>query len=712
MGRVPGTTNTEQVRVLIVEDDEDDFILTRDLLLEQDRTRFAVEWASDTKAALGLIRERRHDIYLIDHRLGELTGLDLVRRAFDDGAQHAPVIVLTGYDDFEVDVEASMLGVTDFLIKGRLDSALLERSIRYAIRHEAMLSELRTAQDRYALAVKGANDGIWDWDLLKQEVYFGPRWKAILGYGDEEIGTTPEEWFDRVRPDDLGHLRASLDAHLGGQTPHFESEHRIRHADGSYRWVLSRGVAVRDAEDRATRLAGSMSDITARKGAEQRLRHDALHDSLTGLPNRTLFLDHLELSLSRAKRDPGYRCGVLFLDVNRFKLVNDGFSHAVGDQLLIALGERLKAELRPGDTIARFGGDEFTVLLHDIRSADDAVEVAERLQRVVAEPFMTEGRNLILGVSIGVAVSDPACDAAELIRDADIAMYEAKREQDAATAIFNSSMRNRMIGELQLETELRDVIEQKRLRVFYQPIVELESAAIQGLEALARWPEEAEQEVSPIEFIPVAENTGLIRPLGRLVLQEACSQMATWRSAGLVDDEVTISSTSRPASSAPGPARRRRAGARRERLAGRAAAVGDHRARDHARPEPDADGAGGAGRARGEGRDRRLRQRLLVAHLPQSLRGQHAEDRPLLCRLHVRRRRQRRNRPRDSRPRRQPEPGRDCRGGRDRGSAADPAVIRRPLRAGIPVRAAALGRGVKSMLASRLPRAAGVAAAS
>jgi diguanylate cyclase (GGDEF)-like protein/PAS domain S-box-containing protein len=434
-----------------------------------------------------------------------------------------------------------MLGVTDFLIKGRLDAASLERSIRYAVRHHAVLRELRETQDRYALAVRGANDGIWDWDLVGGTIYYGPRWKQMLGHSEDEIGRAPDEWFDRVRPEDLGHLRAAVDAHLDGLTPHFESEHRMRHADGSYRWVFSRGVAVRDREGRATRVAGSMADITHRKVAEERLRHDARHDSLTGLPNRTMFLDHLELSLSRAKRDPGYRCAVLFLDLNRFKRVNDAFSHAVGDQLLVGLAQRLKAAMRAGDTVARLGGDEFTVLLHDIPSVDSAIEVARRIQATVGRAFSTEGRDLIVTASIGIAASEPGSEASELMRNADIAMYEAKVGSEDGIAVFTASMRRRVVGQLRLEAELRETIERERLRVFYQPIVEIDNGRLVGLEALARWPSESERDVSPIEFIPVAEDTGLIRPLGRLVLREACTRVSGWRADGLVDDDVTVS---------------------------------------------------------------------------------------------------------------------------------------------------------------------------
>ena len=530
----------ERVRVLIVEDDEDDFILARDLLGEQDRTDCEIEWAANAEQALELIRDGDHDVYLIDHRLGRSTGLELVREAFGEQT-HAPVIMLTGFDDYEVDLEAAMLGVTDFLIKDRLTPVLLERSIRYAVRHHAVLSELRETQDRYALAVRGANDGIWDWDLAAGTIYYGPRWRQMIGCSEAEIGDSPDEWFDRVRPEDVPHLRASIDAHLTGNSPHFESEHRMRHADGTYRWVFSRGVAVRDRDGKATRVAGSMADITHRKAAEERLRHDARHDSLTGLPNRTMFLDHLELSLSRAKRDPRYRCAVLFLDLNRFKRVNDAFSHAVGDQLLVALAQRLRASMRDGDTVARLGGDEFTVLLHDIPTVEAAVEVAKRIQATVGRPFSTDGRDLIVTASIGIAASEPGSEAAELMRNADIAMYEAKLGSDDDTAVFTASMRRRVVGQLKLEAELRETIEKQRLRVFYQPIVEIENGRLAGLEALARWPADADRQVSPIEFIPVAEDTGLIRPLGRVVLHEACSRLSAWRNRGVVADDVTVS---------------------------------------------------------------------------------------------------------------------------------------------------------------------------
>lgn len=529
----------EELTVLVIEDDEDDFVITRGLLAAQERTRFQVEWAASYEDARQAITEGAHDVYLVDYRLGAHTGLELVREAFDE-EERPPVIVLTGQGDYEVDLEATLLGVTDYLLKDQLNAATLERSIRYAVSNHQALRELRQTQERYALAVRGANDGIWDWDLGAQHIYFAPRWKAMLGEPEHEVSDSPSEWLERVHPDDSEGLQAAIRRHLEGRSPHFESEHRMRHSDGTYRWVFSRGVAIRGQSGKATRMAGSMSDITDRKVAEQRLVHDALHDALTGLPNRALFLDRLTLSLRRAERHPEYRCAVLFLDLDRFKVVNDGFSHAVGDQLLVGIAGRLIGALRPGDTVARLGGDEFTILLDDVGPIAEAEGVAARIQATLDEPFEIEGRDLVATASMGISISKPGSSPAELMRNADIAMYDAKGQGKARTAVFNARMHNRAVGQLRLETELRRAVEEESLRVFYQPIVELSSGRVSAFEALARWPNDS-RTILPEEFIPVAEDIGLIGALGRLVLNTACTQLSEWRRRGVVDEEVTMS---------------------------------------------------------------------------------------------------------------------------------------------------------------------------
>ena len=541
-GSGPKADPRQPIRVLLVEDDEDDHLITREMLGRQERARFAVDWRSGYAEALAAIRERAHDAYLIDYRLGSHTGLELVREGF---AAHpfAPVLMLTGEATYEIDLEASALGVVDYLVKQELDPSGLERSIRYAINHQRAIRDLSLSEERYALAVQGANDGIWDWDLGSGRIYLSPRWHAILGRAGPigfAVNDDPAAWFTLVHPGDITRLRDAIDAHLEGRTPHLESELRMRHADGTWRWVMTRGLAIHDVDGRPTRMAGSLSDVTDRRIAQLRLQHDALHDTLTGLANRTLFIDRVNQILARSQRDPGGGCAVLFIDLDRFKLVNDSLSHAVGDDLLIALAGRVAAALRPGDTVARLAGDEFTVLLEDIVDADDATVVAQRIQRALHDAFAIDGNELFVSASIGIAVATPGLGAAELMRSADIAMYDAKRRGGGRSAMFDDSMLRRVTDRLTRETELRQVVEGCLLGIHYQPIIDLSTGAISGLEALARWPADWPH-VAPSEFITIAEETGVIGALGRQVLRRALETLAGWRQDGLVADDVCMS---------------------------------------------------------------------------------------------------------------------------------------------------------------------------
>jgi diguanylate cyclase (GGDEF)-like protein/PAS domain S-box-containing protein len=528
----------DTIRILLVEDDEDDYLITSAMLASQERARFELEWCSGYDEALVVIREQRHDVYLVDYHLPGHTGLELVREGFASRPL-APVIVLTGASEYEIDLEATALGVTDYLIKQDLTAPALERSIRYAISQQRVIQDLTMSEERYALAVRAANDGIWDWDLTTDRMYFSPRWHAILGREEQSDGD-PCLWFDLVHRDDLLRLRAAIDAHLAGQTPHLLSEHRIRHADGTWRWVLTRGLAIRGEDGQATRMAGSLADITDRHTAEDQLQHDALHDGLTGLPNRALFKDRLDQLLQRALRDTEVGCAVLFLDIDRFKLVNDSLSHAVGDHLLVALAGRVAAVLRPGDTVARIGGDEFTILLDGVVSEQGAQIVTDRLQTALADAFSVDGHKLFMTASIGIALSTPRITSADLIRNADIAMYDAKRRGRARSAVFDESMHQRVVDRLERENDLRQAVEGSLLSIHFQPIVDLGTGSIRALEALARWPD-GWPHVAPLDFIPIAEETGMIGALGLHVLRTALQRLAEWRRAGLVGADVCVS---------------------------------------------------------------------------------------------------------------------------------------------------------------------------
>jgi diguanylate cyclase (GGDEF)-like protein/PAS domain S-box-containing protein len=378
---------------------------------------------------------------------------------------------------------------------------------------------LRESEERYALAVRGANDGIWDWDLTTGRIYYSPRWKAMLGRDDDGIGDSPSEWFDAVHPDDLSRVRAGLDAALAGRKAHFEEEFRIRHRDGSFRWVLGRGFALRGEDGVAYRMAGAQTDVTDRRA----------FDPLTGLPNRALFVEHLEAAFGRARRRHGYLFAVLFLDVDRFKLINDSLGHLAGDELLTALAKRLAGCVRPDDVVGRFGGDEFAILLDNVAGPEDGTRVAERILAALRAPVEIKGSDAAISASIGIAFSATGYQAAEeLLRDADTAMYRAKALGRDRFEVFDEAMRRRVLGLLQLEGDLRRALERSELVVQYQPIVSLRDGGLLGFEALVRWRSAQRGLVEPAEFIEVAEDSGLIVPMTDWVLQEACRQIRDW----------------------------------------------------------------------------------------------------------------------------------------------------------------------------------------
>ena len=350
----------------------------------------------------------------------------------------------------------------------------------------------------------------------------------ILGYTEKELLTT--DFLAVTHPDDLPTALSNIGQLLRGKVQASQMEKRYIHKSGHEVWVHWSVSMVRDQYSKSVHLIFQIQDITDRKLAEEQLHHDAFHDALTGLPNRALFMDHLKLAIARARRNDAQKFAVLYLDLDRFKIINDSLGHTIGDQLLVGIADRLKENLRPGDTVARLGGDEFVILIEDIAEDTEAVQVAERIQQQLSVPFTLSGREVFTTVSLGIAPSATGYERAEdILRDADTAMYRAKSAGKARYEIFDRAMHARAINLLQMETDMRRALEREEFLIHYQPIVALENFRLRGFEALVRWQHPERGFISPMDFIPIAEETGLIVQLGEYVLREACTQMQRWQ---------------------------------------------------------------------------------------------------------------------------------------------------------------------------------------
>jgi diguanylate cyclase (GGDEF)-like protein/PAS domain S-box-containing protein len=389
---------------------------------------------------------------------------------------------------------------------------------------EAVVSE-RALQ---RLSIEGTSEGLWQWNLETDEFRVSKGWAEILDYKPSDIGDNVRDWFTAVHPYYLPGLRMDLAAYLDGEKDRFECEYRIRHRDGTYRWVQCRGRAVRE-DGKAVMISGVQTDVTRLIEVENRIVNDALHDRLTGLPNNNFFTAQLAQAIETARQSDTFRFAVLFLDLDGFKQINDTLGHIVGDKLLAATAKTLKTCVRPQDFTARFGGDEFIVLLNRVASLSEAQRVAARIKEALAEPFELAGHQLVTSASIGIVLSTSRLNnAEELIRNADLAMYAAKAEGKGRSRVYDHSMYERTRRRWNLQNELRGAIARQELRLHYQPQICLRSGKVIGAEALLRWNGRSGEAVGPAEFIPLAEESDLILELGEWVLRSACTEAQQW----------------------------------------------------------------------------------------------------------------------------------------------------------------------------------------
>jgi diguanylate cyclase (GGDEF)-like protein/PAS domain S-box-containing protein len=415
------------------------------------------------------------------------------------------------------------------------------RQLEAQLESEVQVRVQKSQEATRVLEKRGETEGLWDWDLNSDRMTFSPRWARMLGYSAAEIGESPESWFNLIHPHDLGRTLDRMTAHLEGREPNFECEHRIQVRDGGYCWVLSRGQALLGEGGKPERVLGSQIHLGRLKSFESKLLHDATHDKLTGLPNRHYLLARLREDFSRAGRNDRYGFAVVFLDLDGFKGVNDSLGHLAGDRLLSMVGKRLAETKRTEDTVARLGGDEFVMILRNLRDEGEALTLAAKTQEALSAPFRLADQDLVTGSSIGVAMyASEITRTEDLLRNADIAMYHAKSSRKGAIQVFDAEMHVRTRRLWNLQTDLRGAIDRGELRLLYQPFIEVESGRICGAEALIRWRRSDGEMVSPAEFIPLAEEQGLIGAIGEWALHTACLQNKEWQAAGLRPVKISV----------------------------------------------------------------------------------------------------------------------------------------------------------------------------
>jgi diguanylate cyclase (GGDEF)-like protein/PAS domain S-box-containing protein len=535
--------NEAVIQILLVDDDSEDAFLTRELLADVPTFKCQVTTVDDASAAIEHLLTHTYDVCLLDYRLGAQTGIDVLKTVLAQGCT-VPCILLTGQGDAETDAMALAAGAVDYLVKGRFHGDSLTRTIRYAIRNAQSLQSLRMSESRFRSVIEAATDAIVVVDDAGIIESWNPRTLDLFAYSAEHF--TELSLFSMFAIDQHYVSVQELENDLAGQNESSEIAIELvgKPAVGApfpceltlSSWQSETGL----------RWCIIIRDATKRKAMEAELVHQAFHDSLTNLANRSLFRNRVSHALVRLSRVPGF-VSVLFCDLDNFKRINDTLGHGAGDELLIAAGNRLIDCIRGNDTAARLGGDEFAILVEDAKDPKVAIQVAERVLLAFSRPFKIAGRDVIISTSVGIdiAITNDAT-ADDLIRNADVAMYIAKDAGKSRYAMFESSMHQTLVARLQMEQDLRLAIQNDEIAVHYQPILRLPGLQLRGFEALARWIHPTRGVVSPVDFIPLAEELGLIEAIGHQVLRKACRALRAWQiESGRDDLVVSVNLSSR-----------------------------------------------------------------------------------------------------------------------------------------------------------------------
>lgn len=543
----PGTqADSRTTLALIVDDDPVMRILIRKVLEED---KFVVHEAENGREAVARFPDMQPDIVLMDVMMPELDGFGACRgiRELPSGAR-TPILMLTGLDDLESINQAFEAGATDFIAKP-INWGVLGYRVRYLLRSARTLEQLVRNQESLAEAQRIARLGNWEWDIENDRVYWSAETYRILGLKPGAMPARLSEFIGRVHPDERHQVKEAMKRFVAAGDA-VDTTYRLVLDDGSLRHVHILGHNRRTADGQARFVAGTIQDITDRKEAEEQIRHLAYYDALTGLPNRQFFLEQLQRGIALARRQDRL-LGVLSLDLDQFKRINDTLGHSLGDSLLVAVSQRLGECIRSTDSVARLdlgtdrlarlGGDEFSLLLTDLAHFHDAAKVAHRVLDQLKSPFRLGEQEIFVTVSVGIALFPNDGDTSEsLVKNADTAMHYAKEQGRNNYQFYGGGMNATALEKLALEAQLRKAIEREEFILHYQPKVSALDGRVTGVEALVRWNHPALGIVGPNQFISVAEEIGLIIPLGEWVLATACRQLRAWQHAGCAPISVAV----------------------------------------------------------------------------------------------------------------------------------------------------------------------------
>lgn len=523
------------VHVLLVDDNPDDGALVL-RALDREFPHLHAQQFSDQAAFDAALVAGGFDLVITDYHIGWTTGLEVLR-SIKTHHPHCPVIMFTGTGSEEIAVEAMKANLDDYIVKSVAHIARLGAAARTAVARSRQRQALTEAELRYRDLFNGVPMGLYQTTPGGQIIDANPTLLQILGYSDLELFCTLNVRDLCVHPDGFELLQHALVNH-GGKTRGFVAQ--LRRYDGSIIWTESCARIVYDTHGKILYHEGALQDISERRSAEARMHYLAHHDDLTGLPNRVMFKYRLEQAIAESVRR-GTLLALLLLDMDRFKAINDTLGHAVGDELLKILGERLSGCVREIDTVSRLAGDEFALILPDLTHAEDAARVAQKILAAFAPPFNVDGHELFMSASIGIATC-PAdgCSLDMLLRNVDIAMYHSKEHGRNTFQFYATEMNTKAFERLSLENALRHALERNELFLHYQPQLDLRTGKIIAVEALLRWQHPELGVISPLQFIPIAEETGMITPIGEWVLRTACAQNKAWQVAGLPHLRVAV----------------------------------------------------------------------------------------------------------------------------------------------------------------------------